>query len=521
MVPDHFRLRPSRVLALAQRDWRRELKGPQGAWLPIVMAALLVPSSTAPLPRGLAQNQAIAMTVEGDVPAEVLDLEFIQPATGRANLTFRQHDGVLYTRGEDPIPEVRAILDRDDGTEVRVERFSPGYLFPGRSLLFALISASTLTGAISASLGGERSNQSLVTLMAAAISRLEIVLGKLTAWGGLGALTALGAALLAIALGRIDGGYWLLPLPFVPIATAAFGLWLVRRASDVVAASTTLIRVLPVLLVTTGLVAWIFGNSHPLLGAMVPIGGALLAAGDTWAGITAPLLATASALALTTFCVVGTARELESPSSGAPILQQVLGLGALVASTWWIPVVTPLLWGEAGNFKVTQQIPIETGIWAGILSFVMFVVVSMGRSAEPFEGVGLVLPTRRDLGVGALGAPVVLAVLLGVVGQFPLDLGGFLGRAAERMMVAAFPVDPFGMAVALIVAEEVLFRGWLARRVTPLGAAFVYVTVKAPLDPLGGVAMAAVLGVIGARGGPFATIVARLIALLALALLGT
>ncbi|MEO0603839.1 MAG: ABC transporter permease subunit, partial [Myxococcota bacterium] len=323
MMRDHFRLRVDRVLAVAWRDWRQELKGPQGLWLPIVMAALLVPSSAAPLPRAMAASEATLMTVSGDVPDEVLALEQIRLARRRAQLRFHQRGEVLYTAGDDPPIEVRRILDRDDGTEIRLERFTSGFVFPGRSLLFALISASTLTGAISASIGGERSNGTLVTMMAAAISRFEIVLGKLTAWGGLGAFTALGAALLAIGLDRIDGGFWLLPLPFVPVATAAFGLWLVRKATDVVAASTTLIRVLPVLLVTTGIVAWLFGNSHPLLGALVPIGGALVAAGDTWEGILAPLVATASAIGFTAFCVVGTARELESPSNGAPVVQQV------------------------------------------------------------------------------------------------------------------------------------------------------------------------------------------------------
>lgn len=524
MDRDLYRVRLDRVRAIAWRDWRTELKGPQGAWLPIVMAALLVPSSTAPLPRGMVASEATVMTVAGDVPPEVLALrDRIRPAlhAHRAQLRFHRRGDVLYTSGDDPPPEVRAILDRDDGADVEVRRVNRGLHFPGRSILFALISASTLTGAISASMGGERSNQTLVTLMAASVSRLEIVLGKLVAWGGLGAFTALGAALLAMALGRIDGGLWLLPLPWVPLATTALGLWLVRRATDVVAASTTLIRVLPVLLVTTGLVAWVLGNRHPLIGALVPIGGALVSAGDTWPGVLPSVVSTLSAAAITAFCVVGTARELESPSAGPPVAQQALGLGALVAATWWIPVLTPLLWAEAGNFKVTQQIPVEAGMLAGALSFVMFVVVSMGWAARPFEGVGLSRPSWRQVGLGLLGAPLVAGVLAAVVGAAPIDPGlGFLSRSAERLAGAAFPLHPAGLAVLLIVAEELLFRGWLPRRVTAVGAGVVYALVKLPLDPLGGAAIAATLGGLGARGGPVATIVARLGALAGLWALG-
>ncbi|MEN0061938.1 MAG: hypothetical protein AAGA48_07275 [Myxococcota bacterium] len=508
-------MRLNRIWAIARRDWRTELKGPQGAWLPIVMAALLVPSSAAPLPRQIVATEASVMTVSGDVPPEVVALRDTVRPVRRGQLHFDQRGDVLYTRGEDPPMKVREILDRYDGVEVSLERFDPGYVFPGRSMLFALISASTLTGAISASIGGERSNHTLVSLMAAAVSRLEIVLGKLVAWGGLGAFTSLGAAILAIVLGSLQAGAWLLPMPFVPIATAALGLWLVRRATDVIAASTTLIRVLPVLLVTTGLFAWLLGNTHPLLGAVVPIGGALIASGDTWAGVMAPFVATLSAVAFTAFCVVGTARELESPSTETPLVQQGLGLGALVASTWWLPVLTPLLWAEAGNFKVTQQIPVEAGIFAGALSFLLFVMVAMGRSGRPLYDVGLAGPlvTPRRIALGLLATPFVVLATWNAGVWLVAPEAGFLRTAAERLATNAFPVTPFALAALLIVSEELLFRGWLARRLTPIGAGAVYVLVKAPFDPLGGVTMATILGAVGASTGPLGSMAARLGAL--------
>ncbi|MEO0605009.1 MAG: hypothetical protein AAF211_26495, partial [Myxococcota bacterium] len=162
-----------------------------------------------------------------------------------------------------------------------------------------------------------------------------------------------------------------------------------------------------------------------------------------------------------------------------------------------------------GNFKVTQEIPIEAGILAGALSFVMFSVVSMGRNADPFSAIGLTRPDARQLGLGLLAVPVLLAAMLFVVGQFPLDLGGFFDRADERLTTAAFPIAPVGLAGLLIVAEEILFRGWLARQVTPVGSGAIYAAVKAPFDPLGGVVVAAVLGFVGARGGPWASMLTR------------
>lgn len=507
-------MRIDRIWGLAVRDWRMELRGPQGVWLPIVMAALLVPSSTVPLPRADLGSEIRSIRVNGDVPPEVAALDNVRVVRRGAEMRFEQLGDTLFTRGDDPPRHVREVLNRTDGVDVELERFGLGWVFPGRSILFALVSASTLTGAISASIGGERSNQTLVTLLAAAVSRLEIVLGKLTAWGGLGAFTALGAALLAIALGTIDAGGWLVPLPWVPIATTALGLWLVRRATDVIAASTTLLRVLPVILVTSGLIAWVIGRTHPLLGALIPIGGALVASGDTWPGVLPILVSTASAVACTVFCVIGTARELEHPSAGAAPAQQVFGLGALVTALWWLPTCTSLLWAEAGNFRITQQIPIETGVLTGALSFLLFVLAVMGRSDRPIEAIGWRRPTATDVGLGLLGAPVLAGILLGVVGQVPIaPAGGFLSAMADRLATTAFLSRPWGLAALLIVAEELLFRGWLTQRLGGLTAGAVYVLVKTPFDPVGGAAMAAGLGVIGARAGIVGSMGARLGAL--------
>ena len=65
-----------------------------------------------------------------------------------------------------------------DAPAVRVENIPRDFAFPGRTMLFAMVSASTLTGAVANSIGGERSRKTLVVLLSAAISRAEIVAGK-------------------------------------------------------------------------------------------------------------------------------------------------------------------------------------------------------------------------------------------------------------------------------------------------------------------------------------------------------
>ena len=199
-----------------------------------------------------------------------------------------------------------------------------------------------MTGAIAESpLPGERSRKTLKTLPSASITRLELILGKWLAWASFGAGAALAAAAVAILLGRSEPGFWLLPLPTVAMATVALGLFLVHRSEDVVSGATVSLRILPAVLTCSGLLAWLIGNERPLVGAMVPIGGALIAAGDTWDGIAAPLIATASLLGLTAALLIYTAGHLEQLLP----LEQPLMRGVLVAIVndhhWRVLLVDP------------------------------------------------------------------------------------------------------------------------------------------------------------------------------------
>ncbi|MBX2802450.1 MAG: ABC transporter permease subunit [Myxococcales bacterium] len=515
-------MRISRVLAVARRDLSLELRGRNGWVLPMVMAALLIPSSSMPSPSDLVmtarRNRPVA--VAGDVPEAVAELPSVT-VSRRANLVFRQTDDMLVVAAPEVPTAIREVLDGPN-PKVTLEVERTGFKFPGRSLLFALISASTLTGAVATSIGGERSAHTLVVLLSAAVSRWELVAGKWLAWGGVGAATALGAALLAVALGNIEPGSWLLPLPLVPLATVAFGLWLVRRAGDVIAGTTTSLRVLPALLAPSGIVAWFLGTYDPHLGALVPVGGAMMAAGDCWEPASAVVLASVVTLLFCAFCVVGTAHDLEEvPNREMPEQRTTIAvaLGSLAAGVWWLPLLVPLLWAEAGNPGLTEELPLSSGLWAGGLGLLAFSVVRGGRTEDAVTALGIGRPRVAPMLLWGLLGGLTLTTVGLVLGQVVPPEGTFGGSVAARLGSAIQPMGAPGALLCIIVADEVLFRGWLPSLVGHTRAAVVYGVVKAPLDPVGAVLMAGTLGVVGHRGGVYAALMARLLWAAALAAL--
>lgn len=490
-------IRASRVAAIAWQDLRAELKGRQGWVLPGVVTSLLLPASLVPLP---AQRVADALgeekvVVRGDVPEEV----YASPDVvlrSRYGLEFRQEGDVLLLDGPMIPSSIRATLDGADPA-VRVHGSTLGYVFPGRTLLLSLITASTLTGAVSQSIGGERSRKTLVVLLAAAVSKWEIILGKWAAWAGFGALSAYVAAAMAIATGNVEPGLWLIPLPWVPAATVAIGLWLVRQAGDVMAGSATTLRVLPAALSITGVVAWLLGHlSSPWLGAAIPLGGALIAAGDTWPSIGPVLLATASAAALTVAALIGTVRDLEESDERAPpedAWPTALATAALAAPVWWLPVAGPALWTLAGNARVTEALDeARVGLLAGALGLLLFSGVRAASAHGSWrEELGL-----RRVTVGAWFEAVLAAALLWASGVLA-DVAPRVatGPLADRLSAAVCP-DPhlhgWGTVLLVIVADELLFRGWLARISGPVLATLAWIVVRSPTDPVSG----AVVGVL-------------------------
>jgi len=498
-------MRPDRVIAIAQRDLAQELKGRRGWVLPAIMAGLLLPVSGAPLPSVQRGMQAPRVTVSGEVPPEVVALEEVELIPEGGSLLFsRAPGGPLVLSGSSIPAAVRDTLDAGEPT-VTLHPVTRTIRVPNRSLLFALISASTLTGAISASIAGERTHRTLGTLLTAAITRAELVAGKVMAWGGLGALTSLIAAAVSIALGRLEAGWWLLPLPTVSIATVALGLFLVRRASDLVGGTTVTLRVLPAVLAGTGIASTLVGMSYPVVGAAIPLGGALLTAGSTWGGSPSlAILSAASTLALTGVCLFFTARDLEEHpgrSGRQPWSAAVLGATLMAGALWWIPFGMPTLWGVAGNTTLATQLPIRASAIAGLLGLGLMIGVQASRARDPIVALSLHRPRTPLWGwIAVVG--VALACAAASSQLLPLPESPALARVRLRLADGLLPLwaGPTWVILSILV-HELLFRGWIQRIGGPVVSVLAWTAVMTPLDPLHGLLTGSLLAALTVRAG--------------------
>jgi len=509
--------RLARVLAIARRDWVQELRGRRGALFGGITAFLLLPVAAVRMNvPSLTDHPARQVVVTGEVPEAVRDLPNVV-VRDRAQILFhRASDGALLVRGQEVPPEIRKALD-DDPPAVQVSHTSPRQHMPGRSILFALISASVLTGAVSESIGGERSRRTLQALLSAAITREEVVLGKWLAWASYGGGAGLLAGLLAVALGRVPAGWWLLPLPMVAASMVALALFLSRHATDVVGGATVSLRYLPALLAFTGLVSWLFADQHPVFAAALPIGGALMAAGATWPGATLSAIAAASTGAFTAGALALTARYLEQPPEPPDSLwrrtRESLAIAAIAAVAWWAPLTAPILWGAAGNPVITDRLPRAPAVWAGAVALLLLSLVHAGRAREPAVELGLVRAPGQAWAF-AVVVGLVLAISAPMAGLVPLPHALLLSDARFRLGAAVEPtwVGPAGLVVA-VVAQEILFRGWVQRRVGPALGTLAFALVVSPLEPLSafvaGAALASVTRL--ARGSVGPAILARLV----------
>jgi hypothetical protein len=513
--------RPGRLVAIARMDLRTSLSGRRFLGLGGITAALLAPAAIVRVepPENLPETPEV--TVLGDVPDAVLaEYGVIKVDGARAHLLFhRADDGTLLVRGYDLPPRVRRALDGDTPA-IELERRMPDMPVPGRSALFALFAASVLTGGVSESIGGERSRKTLQALLAAAVTREEIVLGKWLAWAGYGVFAAMSAATVSIALGRVEPGWWLLPLPTVAMGSVALALYLVRHTTDVVSGAATSLRVLPALLTITGLLAWYYADDHPLVSAALPVGGALLAAGATWDGAAAPLVATASTLLFSAVLLARTARDLEQPAVGEDSwwrrLWTASALSGFAALGVWGALLAPLLWGLAGNQVLTDRLPRRPGLVAAGLVLVGMSAVHAARSRDARDAVGLTAP-RPWAWPAAVGVGLALALAAGPLSGLAsvAPEGAAWAAATDRLVAALFPgrgaVDAFLLGA---VGQELFFRGWMQRLAGPVAATTLFVAVCAPLDPVGGLVIGGSMAALThASGGVGPAIVARLLAL--------
>ncbi len=512
-------MRWSRLLAIARRDLALETRGRRGWVLPAITAGLMLPASTVDL-GAVGRAPDAQVNVAGDVPAEVLALDTVRVVPIEFAQVYFQYDGERLVVQARALPE--AIPDAlEPSPTIRFEDVRAPFKMPGRSLLLALIASSLLTGAVAESLPGERSRHTLELLLAAAVTRLELVTGKWLAWAGYGAATALLAASISLVAGRQEAGPWLVTLPLVPACTIALGLYLLRRSADVVGGSTVSIRVLPALLSCAGIVAMLVSSVHPLVGAAVPLGGALLTAGDTWPGWLPQLVAVVSTGGTTAALLWATARDIgddNSPRSNVPpAVRDALTVGAIASAAWWTPIAGPVLWAAAGNPFIAGQLPREPGILAGSLLLLLTALVLSARGPDIPHALGLSRPRLSTLAIG-LGAGLLLFATSGISSLSPLTGSPFLDDAGERLLGAVNPVWAGPSALILSVfAHELLFRGWLQRAAGPIAAVLVYVVAISPLDPVGGLVAGCLLSAAAHRAGTvWAALLAHLVWIAAL-----
>lgn len=490
-----------------------QLGGRQGVFLPVLGLLLLTPAAVLKWELPETPPPPPEIRVSGDVPEAVKAVPSVVVAD--RGIRFKQVDGVTHVVTSSVPDEIRAALDGDD----RTVTFEPVRLyieFPGRMLWIALIAGSLLTGGTSESLPGERSRKTLETLLSAAITRGELVVGKWLAWSAIGVSGVTLAAILALALGRVTLGMWVFPLLSVPAAVVAFSFYLVRRTSDVIGASAVTLRVMPVVLASLGIAALIIGFENPLLGAAIPLGGAVVAAGGSWPGVAPPLVATLITGSLTLISLGITARDLTAddgpPNAFDPRFTTFAGVTTSLMIGHWIAVAGPVLWASAGNPRLAGDLSPAAGVLASALLTGSTLLWAAGRDADPAESIGLVSPPR-PLGtvLGAVvGAIVGQAVMVGSTWAKP-SLNHFLAMARDRMTDAVSAWWTPSPAILLIVAQELAIHGFIARRVGRVPAGIAFALVVSPFDPVRGILLASVLGILEwATGTVYAPLLARL-----------
>ena len=471
-------MRVRRIIAVARRDLAFEMRGKRGLVLPIIAAALLIPVSTIEFgrPSGLMRE----ITVSGDVPVEVLSL----PQTTRVpvgRIHFRQTDEALLVETTRIPPTIRNVLDKNTPAATVSALETPPIRFPGRTLLFALISASILTAAVSSSVAGERTRGTMETLLSSTLSRAEIVVGKWLAWSGFGAFTALAAALLATFFGRIEPGTWLIALPFVPAAAVAIGLYLVRRDARLVAGATVSLRVIPAILSVTGVLSWVLGFMvSPVVGAAIPVGGVLVAAGGVWHEALPVSVALISTILTTIFLLKWSANDLNrapAPLSEKVNIRTISPILFAALLLWWVPLLTPLAWGPAGSPAMTAALSPVHATWAAGLSLLTFLVLLAGSAQEPLQELGLWRPQLQVW-------PLILGALS--IGLAPISMPysvEWMQIVGERLSVGLTPHTPLGLLLNVLVVE-IFARSTLVRKFGYRIALILFVLIFGLGNPL-------------------------------------
>ncbi len=465
-------MRPGVVAAVAERDLRRVLAGRRG-FIGLALA-LLLPLGAIPVAMP-AREQAAIPAVQGEVPAAL---------EGRLRLS---EDAPVRLSGSDPIrvqatslpASVRDELERIEG-EPSVTRmlWRPELRLPGRNLLVALLAISLLTGPLAESLPGEREEGTLETLLAAAISRGELVGGKWLAWTVAASVMALLGGGSGLLTGAQRPGLWALGVPLSVSVAVALGMWLVRGAGDAMSGATAPMRVIPVVAVALLGLSWWLAPTSAVLAAAVPLGGGLLMAGGMVTQPLAVLAALCGTAAATAALLAGTAAALTRTGDATRRGGGLLVAGAVL---WWLPVHGPAIWRWAGRPELVDA---EAGLLAGGALLLLASLVALARDPH-------LAPPRRPTGPG-LAAGVAAGVLLA--------------------LTPGAPATPIGVAlIAVVLGQELWFRGVLQARLGAWRTAAAWVVIVGAVAPLHAAASGLLLCGLSSRYGVFAAIVAALV----------
>jgi hypothetical protein len=228
---------------------------------------------------------------------------------------------------------------------------------------------------------------------------------------------------------------------------------------------------------------------HPALGALVPLGGPLLLAGDLLVEPASALVATASTGLWVGLLLAHTASSLDRV-----LRRRATPWGLVFAAVlvWWLPVGGPEVWAAAGNPELTTQLSRAWGLAtaAGLLGCLAAVAALRGH-----------LDVRWKSPPAGLAVAVLAGLLLSLL-HTPGE--GLDGRADAALASATL------VGVLAAVAQEG-FRAVLARSAGPVLAGIAWVLVCSPHRPLMGALAAVALGLLNHRWGLMAAVVAHVV----------
>lgn len=488
-------VRVARIIAVGSRELARASTGRKGWGLLFFALALLVPAGALRLPGAAPDAHPV---VSGTVPPGLVDAVIVDPGAA----TKLEAGPPVIVRTRSLAPELRrALAQLEPEPAVRLALEPLPLRLPGRALLVALLAISMLTGPLAETLPGERESRTLEVLLSSSLSRLELVVGKWGAWTLAASAVALLAGVSGMLTGAISPGAWLVAMPAALGVAVALGLWLVRGAGDLVGGAAVPMRVLPVVAVGSVVLAWGLGTTSPLLGAAVPLGGALVAASGLLEGLLAPVVAVSASLAASGLLLWATARSLDRQGV-RPAGRSGGALGPLLtaALSWWLAVAGPGVFAMGG---ATEELaPPGASVAAGGLLLALLGGLAIAREGH-LPRLGSVRHLPRGLAVGLLLAA-------SVAGWATLDFPVWAAPLQDRLEIAAAPLA-VGILPALLVAvgQELLFRGVLQARLGLFGAVVAWVVIIMPMDPLRGALIGLALGLLQRRLGLVAAVVAH------------